>query len=398
MRLVSAAGKLAVQIMRMAAKPARDASPSAKPCIVYLSFVEWHGAKQRPRHFAECLSKKWDVIYVNALRLHHAADRAPSPSPAVPNLKVVNPIALPGERRLKFAHDINDRLILDAAMRELRGRIPDAVIVNSPALAPVALRLPKRVLIYDLMDEFTSDGPAAERYRRNEEDLFREADFVFTGTQSLFDSRKGRHPRLEFLPGGCDFQHFASGDPQRAPAVLQQIQKPVVGYFGALNERLHRALLERLASETGWSIVLIGPRYRTAPRLPSAPNVHVLGACPYEKLPHALAAFDVSIIPYRTDGATRMVNPVKALEYMAGGKPVVSTALPDVERLYGAAALIAKDAEEFAALVRKAIAAPESLSARIEAGKILARERSWSKAAGRLSETIEKALQENQEG
>ena len=247
------------------------------------------------------------------------------------------------------------------------------------------------------MDEFTSEGSASARYRRNEDKLFAKAGFVFTGTQSLYDSRAGRHSRLEFLPGGCDFQHFADGDPQRAPENLRNIKKPVIGFFGALNERLDGALIERLAAEGDWSIALIGPRYRTAPPLLAAPNVHIPGACPYEELPHALAAFDVVIIPYRTDGATRMVNPVKALEYMAGGKPVVSTALPDIERLYGEAALVAKDAEEFVALVREALDKPETLLPQIEAGKKLARERSWAKAAGRLSEAIETTLREKQE-
>lgn len=343
---------------------------------------------------AERFGAEWDVAFVSALRLHHAIEARPAPKPKRENLQVITPLAFPGERRFGFLHRANERLLLDAARRAFGGICPDAVVVNSPSLASVALGLDGRVLVYDLMDEFTRSGPLAEQYRENEARLFDAVDLVFTGTQSLYDDRKDRHARIEFLPGGCDFGHFAGGDPKRAPFGIGELKKPIVGFFGALNDRLDGALLERLAAESNGSLVLVGPRYRTAPPLPSGPNVSMPGPCPYERLPDVLAAFDVAIVPYRTDGDTRYVNPVKILEYFAGGKPVVSTALPDVKWLYGEAAITADDAGEFVSAIRNALEDSEAKRNRIEAGIALARARSWETTAGRLTAAIEERLAE----
>jgi len=393
LRLAGGGALLAARLARCLAAPARAKAlaEARSPCrgVLFLSFIEWSGARQRPHHLAERFPPEWDVAYVSALRLHHFAAGRKGAAPKRPGMRVAEPLAFPGERRFALLHAANDRLVLDAALRLLDGRAPDAVVVNSPALARPALRMAKRVLVYDLMDDQLDAGAASERYRRDEERLFQAADLVFTGTQSLLEDRRGRHPRMEFLPGGCDYEHFAGGTAERAPLGLKGLKRPIVGFFGALNERLDGPLLARLAEERDWTLALIGPRYRTAPPLPHSSNVRLLGPCPYEALPDALAAFDAAIIPYRTEGAARFVNPVKTLEYFAGGKPVVSSAIPDVERLQGEAVLIARDPEEFVALVRRAIQDPAWVRPRVEAGQRLARARSWEQAAAHMAARIE---------
>ncbi|OPZ23059.1 MAG: putative teichuronic acid biosynthesis glycosyltransferase TuaH [candidate division BRC1 bacterium ADurb.BinA364] len=391
-RLAWGAARAAADWLRSWAPPLRLRDPGAgQPRrVAFLSFVEWDGAaRQRPHHLARRMPESWRVAYISALRIHHAARSgrfAASPS-GLPSLRPATPLAFPFERRSALAQSLNDRLVYAAAARALGGFRPAAVVVNSPALARPALALEPRVLIYDLMDEMTSGPGVPARYARAEALLFERADWVFTGTASLLDARRGRHPRMEFLQGGCDFEHFAQGRKERAPFGLRAMAGPVVGFFGALNDRLDGALLARLAAEPAWRLALVGPRYPGCPSLP--PNAFAPGGCPYERLPDALAAFDAAIVPYRADGPTRYVNPVKTLEYLAGGKPVVSTALPDVERLLGQAVWIARDAGEFIHCIREALAGGEPVRRRIEQGRAMARARSWDAPAARLAEAIE---------
>ncbi len=161
------------------------------------------------------------------------------------------------------------------------------------------------------------------------------------------------------MPCAADAAHFPpveGGGPAKLPDSIASLSHPIVGFFGALNERVDPAVIEILARRMPEaSVALIGPCYGTFPRLKGLKNVHFLGHRSYLMLPRYLAAFDCAIIPYRLSEGIEFVQPVKALEYLAGGKPVVSTAIPDLVELYSDKIGIAKDPEEFVTLVREAV-------------------------------------------
>ncbi|HUT25988.1 MAG TPA: glycosyltransferase, partial [Sumerlaeia bacterium] len=169
------------------------------------------------------------------------------------------------------------------------------------------------------------------------------------------------------------------------------LPRPIVGFFGAINERLDADLLTGLAERMPEaSIVLVGPIYRRFGGLREAPNVHSTGLKPYAELPRYLAAFDCAIVPYRLDAGIEFVQPVKILEYLAGGKPVVSTAIPDVAALYSDTVRIARGGpEDFVRQVREALAEG---SARRDEYMAVARRRSWEDMARDFEDSFEEAL------
>ncbi len=130
---------------------------------------------------------------------------------------------------------------------------------------------------------------------------------------------------------------------------MQPIARPRLGYFGLIDERIDLDLIDALAAaRPAWQVVMVGPLVRIDRRsVPRRANLHWLGRQTYQRLPHLLAQWDVALMPFVVNDATRFVNPSKALEYMAGEKPVVSTPLPDVVSLYGDMVRIARGAHEF---------------------------------------------------
>jgi glycosyltransferase involved in cell wall biosynthesis len=176
------------------------------------------------------------------------------------------------------------------------------------------------------------------------------------------------------------------------PAVLAGLKKPVLGYFGVVDERLDYELIGRLAdANADWSVVIIGPALKVEDMpLPQRPNLHWLGQQPYADLPAFCKGLDVCLMPFALNDATEYINPTKALEYMATGRMVVSSAVPDVVRNFGAVVRVAKNHDDFIAHCRKAIEAPES--DRIRQGLRMAEENTWERIVGRLEEHVEEVL------
>jgi glycosyltransferase involved in cell wall biosynthesis len=218
--------------------------------------------------------------------------------------------------------------------------------------------------------------------------------------------------KANYVACGVDAPHFAAQfSPDAVPADIRSLPRPVIGYFGAINERMDPEILLHLSEQMPKaSLVLIGPvyqRFRSFPApgeagakgesahsiLRKRPNVHFLGAKSYDILPAYLSAFDCAIVPYRLVDGVEFVQPVKILEYMAGGKPVVSTAIPDVVKFYAGVIRVASDKEDFVQKVREAI---DEGSARSEEYAVLATERGWSDMADEFETLIRAALEEKE--
>jgi UDP-galactopyranose mutase len=212
--------------------------------------------------------------------------------------------------------------------------------------------------LYDCLDELSAISPVPDDVISCEQKLFKLADIVFTGGQSLYEAKKKFHDTIYPFPNSIDKKHFLTARSIKFDQPDQDsIPHPRIGFFGVLDERLDIELLTKLGQlRPSWHFIMIGPVTRIDPTsLPSMSNIHYLGTKRYEDLPNYIAGWDIAMIPYVHNETTRYTNPTKTSEYLCAGKPVVSTPIIDVIRTYGNKELvrIAGTAEEFVRVVEK---------------------------------------------
>jgi UDP-galactopyranose mutase len=197
--------------------------------------------------------------------------------------------------------------------------------------------------VYDCMDELSAFRGAPPELLVREAAVFHEADVVFAGGQSLYEAKRRQHANVHLFPSSVDVSHFGKARmPQPDPSDQAPIPHPRLGFFGVLDERLDLDLLAGMAElQPDWHIVLIGPVVKIDPStLPRSPNLHYLGARDYAELPAYIANWDVALIPFARNESTRFISPTKTPEYLAAGRPVVSTSIRDVVRPYADEGLV----------------------------------------------------------
>jgi UDP-galactopyranose mutase len=241
-------------------------------------------------------------------------------------------------------------------------------------------QLTPRAVIYDCMDELAGFLGAPPEMRLREQELLQRADVVFTGGQALYESKRDSHANIHVFPSSVDVAHFARARaPHADPDDQKAIPHPRLGFFGVLDERLDTALIAQLAAQRpDWHLVLVGPTAKIeGTMLPSGPNIHYLGPKPYANLPEYLAGWDVALLPFAQNAATRFISPTKTPEYLAAGKPVVSTPIRDVIRPYGVRGLvkIADSAGAFVQAIETALT--ESASERQREADAFLTQTSW---------------------
>jgi glycosyltransferase involved in cell wall biosynthesis len=235
----------------------------------------------------------------------------------------------------------------------------------SPMAAPYFLdAFDTAATVYDCMDELAQFRFAPPSLREREQLLISRADVVFTGGYQLFQSKSLYHSNVHFYGCGVDAEHFsrARWPETEVPADMAKLSRPIFGYFGVIDERLDYAMLAQIAQEMpDASIVMVGPFAKVEQdSLPNFPNMHWLGQRAYTDLPALVKAFDVCLMPFALNEATQYINPTKTLEYMAAGKPVVSTAVPDVLHHFTPIVDVALTAEEFIAAIQRAARSPRA--------------------------------------
>jgi UDP-galactopyranose mutase len=291
---------------------------------------------------------------------------------------------------------------LDAVQRTLldelfvQYEIDDYILwVYTPMAMPHAEHLRPLATVYDCMDELSAFAHAPAEMRRRETELLRRTDVVFTGGQSLYEAKRKLHRNVHAFPSSVDAVHFAQArGPVAEPADQAGIPTPRLGFFGVLDERLDTALLAGVAdARPEWNIVLVGPVVKIeAAALPTRPNIHYLGAKQYAELPAYLAGWDVGLMPFALNEATRFISPTKTLEYLAAAKPVVSTPINDVLHPYGDEGLVAvaESVEDFVAATDAALRGP----AADWLGRVddLLRTTSWDRTFDRMHTVVDEAL------
>jgi UDP-galactopyranose mutase len=245
------------------------------------------------------------------------------------------------------------------------------------------------------MDELSAFDFAPPQLLERERQLLKRADVVFTGGPSLYRAKQGRHPNLHLFPSSVDAEHFRqalNGLPE--PEEQARLPHPRLGYFGVIDERIDRPLLAHLAaSHPEWRVLMIGPTVKIDPAtLPQAPNLHYLGPRAYEALPAYLAGWDVCLLPFARNAATRFISPTKTLEYMAAERPIVSTPITDVRELYGDIVYLGDTTEAFVEACERALAASaDERGRRGEKMRAVLKNTSWDVTAAAMRRLIEEA-------
>jgi UDP-galactopyranose mutase len=359
--------------------------------VICLSHLRWNFVYQRPQHLLSRCALTRRVHYVEEPVIVHGA-RPHLRTSESDGVRVVAPVLPEGLNAAEMT--AAERTLLDAYLTE--ARIDHYLLWY---YTPMALRftahLSPRAIIYDCMDELAAFKGAPAALGRLEADLLGRASLVFTGGQSLYEAKKNQHRNIHPFPSSVDVAHFARArQPLPDPVDQSSIGRPRLGFFGVIDERLDVALLRDVAeARPNWQFVMIGPVVKIDPAtLPRRPNIHYLGGKRYSELPEYISAWDVALMPFARNESTRFISPTKTPEYMAAGKPVVSTSIRDVVRPYGDRRLvrIADDADAFVEACEAAM--EEDPAARLARADAYLSRMSWDRTWTRMQALINDAL------
>lgn len=277
------------------------------------------------------------------------------------DLHVVAPPMLPWMRPapLRLANRESVRLAVGRAAERLGMRDP-IVVTTVPNGVDGRGLAGSRCLVYYCVDDFTNwPGVDREAATMLERELLDRCDAVLATSENLRATRQPRRGEATMLPHGVDLEHLATACEPSTPT-LPGVRRgrPVLGYLGLVDARLDVELVMAVArARPDWDVVFVGPTDTAPdPRL-RGDNVRFVGSVPYARLPEAMASFDVALLPYVRSELTRSINPLKLREYLASGKPVVATSLPEVAR-YAPEVRLADTAEATVAAVEEALAGP----------------------------------------
>ena len=376
------------------------AADASDVSLIVHSHLRWDFVWQRPQQILSRLSQRGHVLFVEepvylddigAPRLDVSL-----PLPRVHRAVPMLPTSLRGDydASISVTRDlVRKQVAADGPLANLFERPVQWFYTPMPAPAMIGA-FNERGVVYDCMDELSKFRFAPTELVDRERYLVAESDVVFTGGYRLSQAKSRIHHNVHFFGCGVDVEHFArarSEDLSLAPE-LAALGRKVMGYFGVIDERLDYDLLRALAERNpDVALVMVGPVVKVDPReLPQAPSIHWLGQRQYSELPSYVKGFDVCLMPFALNEATEYINPTKTLEYMAAGKPIVSTAVSDVVHNFTPVVAVAESPEEFVAAVSRALIAPDT--AMIARGIEQARANTWESIVARMDRIVREAL------
>jgi UDP-galactopyranose mutase len=371
-----------------------------RPTLICFSHLRWNFVFQRPQHLMNRFARDMDVIYWEEpidigreetayIQVREAENR--------PNLRIAVP-HLP-EGASAEAREAMLRRLLDAHISATRG--PIVAWYYTPMMLPFSKHITPDVTVYDAMDELSKFKFAPEHLLDFEQELIDRADIIFTGGSSLYEAKKDRHHHVHCFPSSVDRTHFIKARARQfEPADQEDLPRPRLGFYGVIDERFDTELLDRVAElRPDWSLVMLGPVAKISEDdLPRRANIHYLGPKTYDQLPSYLSGWDVALMPFAMNESTEFISPTKTPEYLAGGRPVVSTPIRDVVRHYGhlEGVGIAATAEEFVEACDRAL----KLSADRESGwlaeaDLMLSTTGWDTTQARMAGLIDEILETN---
>ena len=370
--------------------------------LVVLSHLRWNFVFQRPQHLMTQASLTRRVFFVEEPLFGPGPDRLECREEG--NVLVCVPHIEEGHSPAESQRRTAEVLAGQLGAEGLGPRGYD-LWVYTPMELPVAAGLEPRLTVYDCMDELANFRGAPPELREREQQLFKQADVVFTGGHRLFEAKRQQHAHAYPFPSSVDTAHFATARGNLAdPADQASIPRPRLGFYGVIDERFDTALISELARRRPeWQFVLLGPVVKIDPaELPQSENIHYLGQKTYAELPSYLAHWDVALLPFALNPSTEFISPTKTPEYLAGGAAVVSTGIRDVERPYGELGLVrvadGADAFEAACAAALAEAGTPAAAERLRQADAYLSELSWARTwAGMQAELDAACARQGQE-
>ncbi len=364
------------------------------PAILTFSHLRWDFVYQRPQHLLSRLASRHRVFFIEEpVRGSDApAWRFQHPHPNVTVCTPQTPSSAPGftDEQFPYLHEILPQLLESEHLDEY------VLWFYTPMALPLAAGLKPLAVVYDCMDELSAFLNAPPQLLQREASLLEMADVVFTGGPSLYRAKKDRHPHVHCFPSSVDAKHFAAATNGLAePEDQASLPQPRFGFFGVIDERFDIPAVAAMAeAHPEWHIVLVGPVVKIDPAaLPRHSNIHYYGQRSYQQLPYYLKGWDVCLLPFARNHATKYISPTKTLEYMAAEKMIVSTPIADVAEPYGEFIYLGATPAEFVAACERALAASpgERTARRLRMREVLSRT-SWDSTAARMEELVAAAI------
>ena len=360
--------------------------------IVCFSHLRWDFVYQRPQHLMTRFAKQKRVFYIeepifNAEHTNHLwINRIDN------KLTVVTP---------HLQHGLSEQ---DAALRQvslLKDFFEEEDITNylfwyyTPMAQAIGNEFNPAFILYDCMDELSNFKFAPPELKNREKELFSKADLVFTGGHNLYQAKKNAHHNIFPFPSSIDKEHFMQARGKNDHEDQKHIPPTRFGFYGVIDERFDIGLIQELAQrKPEWQFVIIGPVVKIDPEtLPKMDNIHYLGGRSYNELPGYLSGWDIAMIPFLLNESTLYISPTKTPEYLAAGKPVISTSIKDVVTPYGITNLvhIADTADEFIKAAELELNKKDKTQWLGKVDNFLS-QNSWDKTWGRMMQHISATL------
>lgn len=280
------------------------------------------------------------------------------------------------------------------AYRRLFAGLAHPLVVAYTYHHPFLALFPNARLVYELVDHlevFTDEQPMALLGRWHA-DLLRRAAVVTATADDLRDGLQAARPDALLCPNGVDYAHFAdvpAGEPPDDLAPLLADGRPIIGYYGNLDPRVidFDLICQSARALPDCQFVVIGPDASGGLNaMPS--NVYGLGAKPYAELPRYLSHFSTAAIPFQVNAVTSAVSPVKLFEYMAGGRPIVTTDLRECRKY--PVVMVSDDRESYIANLRRALSLSHDAGFQ-ERLRAAARENTWQARVRQIVQAVERA-------
>jgi glycosyltransferase involved in cell wall biosynthesis len=370
-------------IVELAQASDKDGKPDGdrRPDLVCFSHLRWDFVFQRPQHLLTRYARKGRVFYFEEpIRDQACAEPCLRMAQREAGVMLITP-HLPADFSEAKTHaalgELVDSMLSRWSIREF------VAWYYTPMALHFTSHLKPALVVYDCMDELSAFAGAPPAMSEMEHRLLARAELVFTGGASIFAAKKHRHKSIHLFPSSIDKAHFRKARSEGTdPEDQQAIGRPRIGFYGVLDERLDAGLVAALADlKPHWHWILVGPVCKIDPAsLPKRPNLHYLGRKEYSDLPRYLAGWDVAMMPFAHNDSTRFISPTKTPEFLAAGKPVVSTSIRDVVDPYGKQGLvhIGDGPGDFAAACEAALAQRANRAWLAKADRFLS-EHSWDR-------------------
>nr|MBA4167523.1 glycosyltransferase family 1 protein [Chitinophagaceae bacterium] len=351
--------------------------------IVCFSHLRWDFVFQRPQHLMTRLSAHFRIFYIEEPFFHAETDNY---SDSIQDNVHIIRMHLKGDPQEENVNERQQRIIRNLF---ITNKMHDYLLwYYTPMALRISSSLEPVAIVYDCMDELSAFRFAPPALKHLERELMSRASIVFTGGHSLYAAKKHQHPNIHSFPSSIDKKHFMQArNVKKQPEDQASIPHPRFGFYGVIDERFDIELIREVAEKRpDWQIVLVGPVVKIDPAtLPRNPNIHYLGGKSYNELPSYLGGWDIAMVSFALNESTKFISPTKTPEYLAGGRPVISTSIKDVVETYGKNQLvhIADTSDQFIELAEKELAQKDKKKWLQKVDKFIS-EDSWDNTVSRI--------------